>query len=227
MCLDIKKLIPLIFLLFSACSSSRKNITQRINDEMIADYIRISLLYRNGEWKKTGELASELVEKYPDFIAAKVLAGKAVLFSGEPENAIKILGFAENNHENHEAGIWLIRAYNMVANYPAANKICEEMLARDSEDWRLLHLKSIERKQAGDHSGYKAFLNRSIDSISGAGFMFLERAKLKYSSGDISGAENDMNAAIMLFPDDSEAKKGAENILLEIQGRKPDKGNSK
>ncbi|MCX7024146.1 MAG: hypothetical protein NT080_05930 [Spirochaetes bacterium] len=205
-----------------ACAPERFRPT----DGNLEEYARAAALYRDGNWNGALAAADGLCGRAPRFAAARTLAGKAALFSGDAEGAAVALALAAADLGNREAAIWLVRALRTIGKADEARELTERLLAGDPDDWRILHLEALDKRDGGNDAGYVAFLERSLEAVSGVGIVFLERARLRYASGDFAGADTDIEAALALLPRKSEARKTADGIRAAIGSATTSKGST-
>jgi tetratricopeptide (TPR) repeat protein len=190
------------------------------SDADLVDYAKAAALYAQGRFPQAATAAADLAMRAPEFSAAGVLAGKASYFSGDAKAAIVALERAmKGKTANREAGIWLSRALRSAGEREKASLLVDELLSCDSEDWRVLSLASQLRADSGDSSGERAFLDRALDSGSGLGLVFMERARFRYASGNLDGARKDLLSALAVLSEGSSAFLAARGILDEIENR--------
>jgi tetratricopeptide (TPR) repeat protein len=215
---DVRKrfgIVPAFVCLIALVACSGR--TQIPGEEELKSYAKAAALYAEGRFSETITQAAALIQKRPGFGPALVLQGKSYLFMGEPEKAIKVLDKAAKNPvANREAGIWLARALRASGDAKKAERALEGLLSSDSDDWRILYFSASMRRDSGDAAGSVAFLDRSIEAASGIGLAYIDRARIRYTAGDVVGAMEDVNAALAVLPTGSASRAAAESIANEL-----------
>jgi tetratricopeptide (TPR) repeat protein len=189
-------IIILTELLTSSCSAKRPG-----EDDLLL-YAKASGVYHEARYDEAAELLSGL----GDFPPALTLRGKALFFSGDDAAAEKCLRRALRFYPNGtEAGLYLARLLREKGDTEEAAKLAENILSGDPQNIRTLRLASDlarDRGPAGEAEA-SAFLDRAVEASVETALVFLDRAKIRWTSGNKQGAMEDLNKARELLPYDS------------------------
>jgi hypothetical protein len=99
-----------------------------------------------------------------------------------------------------EGRLYLAYTQRALGKEAEAQKLAEDILADDPDNIRayriLLELTQNDRNKAN-------LLNQALEAAQETAFLFVERARYRWISGDGTGALQDISAALILIPADS------------------------
>ena len=207
---------PLVFLptiLFclwaASCSPSATG------DEALLLYARAQDIYREGRFAET----ATILAGQTSFVPALVLRGKAEYLSGELAAAEKTLkrALALKPHDA-EASLFLARVFRERGNMDEAQRLAEKILGDQPSEIRTLRFAAELARQRGapGEAASAALLDRAVEASllmsAESAMVFLDRARLRWSGGNRTGALEDLGRAGMLLPDDSPVAKAVERL---------------
>ena len=189
-----------------------------VDDETLLVYARSQDVYREGRFTE----AAQMLAGEHKFAPALVLRGKAEYLLGNFDAAEKSLKRALSlRPHNAEASLFLARLSWENGNTKEAQSLVEELLGNNPFDIRALRFAAglaRERGAAGEAAS-AALLDRAVEASAEAALVFLDRARLRWSGGNSSGALEDLRRARALLGDDSPVVKAVEmleSIISEI-----------
>jgi len=201
-------IFPLVFLLlfFISCK-------EEVDEETLLLYSRASAAYAQGHFEES----SAMLEKVRSFAPALVLRSKALYFSGRGEEAEGILRRALRSAPGSgEAALFLARILREQDRDEEARGLIEIMLRNNPQDIRALRLASSLAFERGDIQDASAFLDRAVEASAETALVFVDRAKFRWTSGNGSGALEDLRKAELLLPWNSGLNKGISDLATVI-----------
>jgi tetratricopeptide (TPR) repeat protein len=183
-------------------------------------YAKASSIYHEARYAE----AAELLLSLKNFPPALVLRGKALFFSGDTAAAEKCLRRALRlNPGGTEAGLYLARLLREKGELEEAEKLTEFILSGDPQNIRTLRLASDIAKEKGPayEAAALAFLDLAIEASGETALVFLDRAKLRWISGNKQGAMEDLKKSRELLPGESplmRAIKTLESAIANSEG---------
>ena len=207
----MKYLIPFLFFAVSCAASGP-------GEETLLLYARSQNVYRQGRFAE----AAKMLTAETAFAPALVLRGKAEYLSGNFDAAANTLkrALALKPHDA-EAAFFLARLSRETGDISGAQRLAEKILGDNPSDIRTLRFAASlarERGAAGEAAS-AALLDRAVEASAEAALVFLDRARLRWSGGNRSGALEDLRRARALLADDSPVVKAVEvleSIISEV-----------
>jgi len=198
-------LLVLLWLLAASCAASVPG------DETLLLYARCQDVYREGRFSETAKmLAGET-----NFAPALVLRGKAEYLSGDLDAAEKTLkrALVLKPHDT-EASLFLARLCRETGNTIEAQKLAEKILGDNPSEIRTLRFTAELARQRGvqGEAASAALLDRAVEASAESALVFLDRARLRWSGGNSTGALDDLRRARALLSDDSPVAKAVERL---------------
>ena len=204
----IRKTVILIF--FTALFISCKDKT---DEETLILYSRASAAYTQGRFDET----SSMLEKVKNFSPALVLRSKALYFSGRGNEAeILLRRILHKTPGSGEAALFLARILREQDKEDEAQKLTEMMLQNNPQDIRALRLASDLAFQRGDTEDAAVLLDRAIEASAETALVFVDRAKLRWTTGNGRGALEDLRKAELLLPWNTSLNKGISDLRTVI-----------
>ena len=195
--------LPVLIGLFAASCSRAPS------EELLLLYTRSHGIYREGRFAETAKLLSG----QNDFVPALLLRGKAEYFCGELKKAEssfkRVLELKKNDAE---ASLFLARVFRESGRQGEAQKITENSLGNNPMDIRTLRFAAELASERGASGETAALLDRAVEASAESALVFLDRARLKWSRGNGSGALEDLRRARVLLPEDSPVLKAVEKL---------------
>ena len=190
-----------------------------MDGESLGLYERASAVYAQGHFSEAAELAGTLGGFYP----AQVLRGKALYFCGDVPGSEKALRRALRlRPSSAEALLYLARLLRESDRRDEARSLVDTLLADDPSDLRALRLGAdlaTDGMQANTQGA--ALLDRAVEVLMEGGLAFLDRARLRWISGDRRGALEDLKSARILFPQNSPVLKTIAGLEAAIGEENP------
>jgi len=204
---------PAIFCLLAAsCSVSPPD------EESLLLYARSQSVYHEGRFTE----AANMLAGERRFAPALVLRGKAEYLSGDFAAAEKSLkrALALKPHDA-EASLFLARLLRENGDVPEAQNLVEKILGNNPFDIRALRFAAALARERGvtGEAASAALLDRAVEAGTESAMVFLDRARLRWSGGNRSGALEDLRRARALLSDDSPVVKAVailESIISEV-----------
>ena len=179
------------------CTSSCSQQNKHLSGDALNQYNRALLLFDEGRYDEAAKIAEQLQAVYP----AQLLRGKALYFNGAYNEAEKCLkNSLRLRPSSVEGRLYLAYTQRALGKEAEAQKLAEDILADDPDNIRayriLLEATQNDRNKA-------ALLNQALEAAQETAFLFVERARYRWISGDGNGALQDISAALILIPADS------------------------
>ncbi|MDR2314176.1 MAG: tetratricopeptide repeat protein [Spirochaetaceae bacterium] len=160
-------------------------------------YSRAAAVYAQGGFTET----ASMLEKINNFTPALVLRAKALYFNGQGEEARKLLRRALRRHPGSaEASLFLARILHEQEKDAEALVVIETLLRDNPQDLRALRLAAALAARREDAEDAAAFLDRAVEASAETALIFIDRAKLRWTAGNGSGALEDLRRAELLLP---------------------------
>jgi tetratricopeptide (TPR) repeat protein len=222
---SVKTLFTMVLLLTTTFYFSCKG--DQPDEETLLLYSRAAAAYAQGDF---GETVSMLdgVDQRPglfrspglwNFSPALVLRAKALYFDGRGADAEELLRRAlQNNPGSGEASLFLARVLREQDREEEARELAEAVLRDDPQDIRALRLAADLAAQRDDTEAAAALLDRAAEAAAEAALVFVDRAKLKWTMGNGSGALEDLRRAEILLPWNTALGRGIGSLRNVIAG---------
>lgn len=179
-------------------------------DEVLKTYAAAALAWDSGDFNAALPLAGSCLAMDHRFLPALMIRGKSLFLLGDDEQAIRTLSQAIlETPRAGQAALWLARACRAHGDAARAERTCQLALQADPANIEVLRLASMLALDAGDARAALAYLDRSIEAAAEAGLAFVDRAALRWASGDGLGASTDLDAALAILPPGSSASTAA------------------
>ena len=186
---------------------------EEADEETLLLYGRASAVYAGGNFEET----AALLEKLPKFSPALILRSKALYFSGRGDEAEFLLRkVLRSNPGAAEAALFLVRILREQGKEEAARQMAEQILRDNPQDIRILRLASDLASRRGDTEEAAALLDRAVEASAETALVFVDRARLRWSSGNGSGALDDLRRAELLLPWNTALNKGIHDLRTVI-----------
>ena len=200
-------LLPLVFTaVFISCKDEP-------NEETLLLYSRASAAYAQGRFEET----SAMLENQRKFLPALVLRSKALYFSGKIEEAEVLLRRAlRASPSSGEAALFLARILREQGKDKEARQLAEMMLGNNPQDIRALRLASDLAFARGDIEDASALLDREVEASAETALVFVDRAKIRWTRGNGSGALEDLRKAELLLPWNTSLTRGISDLKTVI-----------
>ena len=201
--------LAFLSMLFISCK-------EEVSEETLILYGRASAAYAQGHFEET----SSLLEKQKNFSPALVLRSKALYFSGRGDEAEGLLRRTlSSSPGSAEASLFLARILREKGKEEEARQLAEEMLRNNPQDIRALRLASDIAFHQGDIEGAAALLDRAVEASAETALVFVDRAKLRWTSGNGIGALEDLQKAEQLLPWNTSMNKGIRDLKTIIESK--------
>ncbi|MEW6564354.1 MAG: tetratricopeptide repeat protein [Spirochaetota bacterium] len=186
-------LLLVLFLFLVTCSSS----DSLLSGDALVQYKDALVLFNEGRYSE----AAKKLESLRAYYGAQLLRGKAFYFRGAYSDAEKALRESLRLRPSSVEGrLYLAYTQRALGKEAEAQKLAEDILADDPDNIRayriLLELTQNDRNKAN-------LLNQALEAAQETAFLFVERARYRWISGDGTGALQDISAALSLIPTDS------------------------
>jgi tetratricopeptide (TPR) repeat protein len=189
---------------------------EKTNEQTLLLYGRASSAYAQGRF---GEAAS-LLEEQRDYFPASLLRAKALYFDERGDEAEALLRRALRRHPGSgEASLFLVRILRERGEDGEAEKLTRSLLEDNPQDGRILRLASDLAARRGDTEEAAALLNRAVEASAETALVFVDRAKLRWASGNGAGALEDLRRAEILLPWNTPLGRGIGELRKTIGGR--------
>ena len=188
------------------------------DDETLMRYVRSQDVYREGRFSE----AVSMLAGETKFVPALVLRGKAEYLSGDLDGAEKSLRRALVLKPNDtEASLFLARIFRETGENNEAQKLTDKILGDNPMDVRVLRLAAELARERGvpGEALAAALSDRAVEASAESALVFLDRARLRWTGGNRSGALDDLGRAKALLPHDSPVMRAVErleNIIREV-----------
>jgi Flp pilus assembly protein TadD len=189
------------------------------DEETLLLYARASAAYSDGRFDDTVRMLGR-IRAFPP---ALVLRGKAAYFSGDLETAEKSLRRALSLRPSAaEASVYLARIWREQGRERDAETLIEAILTDDPSDVRALRMAADISREKGPpgEAPAAAFLDRAVEASAETALVFLDRARLRWTTGNGEGALEDLHRAQALLPWDTpllRVIKNLESRILEVR----------
>ena len=204
--------IAFLFIFTVLCISCK----EETNEQSILLYGRASALYSQGNFTE----AAVLLEGESNFHPSLVLRAKALYFSDKVDEAEKLLRrILKRNKGGAEASIFLARLLCEQGKEEEAQKITESVLKDNPQDLRALRLASDLALVRGDTEEAAMLLDRAVEASAEAALIFVERARIRWTMGNGSGALEDLRRAELLLPWNTVLTRGIRDLRTIISAR--------
>ena len=206
----MKKPIVIFFIIFALLLIS---CTEKIDEETLLLYGRASAAYSRGNFEETAAMLSSI----KNFSPALVLRSKALFFLGKGEEAEGLLRRAlRRNPGGGEASLFLARVLREQGKEEEARRVAETLLGDNPQDIRALRLASDLASRRGDTEEAAVLLDRAVEASAETALVFVDRAKLRFTGGNGSGALEDLRRAELLLPWNTPLNKGIGDLRAVI-----------
>ena len=189
---------------------------EETDEETILLYGRAAAAYSQGNFAET----ASLLEKEQKFYPSILLRAKALYFSNNGDEAEKLLRRTlRRNPGSGEASLFLARILREQGNDQEARRISEALLRDNPQDIRALRLASDLAAQEGDMESAAALLDRAVEASAESALVFVDRARIRWSTGNGSGALEDLYRAEILLPWNTALSRGIRDLRTTINAR--------
>ncbi len=182
-----------------------------VDKDTLLLYGRASKAYSEGRFAETSQMLSS-VKSFPP---ALVLRGKAQYFSNNIDEAEKSLRKALSlRPSSAEASIYLARLLKDKNKISEAESIVESLISDDPSNIRALRHAaelSLSKGQSGEKTAI-SFLDQAVEASSETALVFLDRARLRWISGNAQGALDDLKSAKTLITWQSPLLRSIQNL---------------
>jgi tetratricopeptide (TPR) repeat protein len=180
------------------------------SDEALVTYVKAKTLYSEG---KLAETAS-MLDSEKRFPPALMLRGKAEYFTDKNDKALKTFKRAlMMRPSSTEASLYMVRILQEEGRTEEARSLIKDMLSDDPYNVRSLRLAAT----ISDNDEAAAFLDRAVEASSETVLVLLDRARLKWISGNSKTALEDLRRAEILVNDDSPISKSIRHLEAAIR----------
>jgi predicted Zn-dependent protease len=210
-----------LFILCLAGSLVLSCSSKEPNEETLLLYAKASSVYREGRYTEAASMLSD--ER--TFPPSLILRGKALYFSGDDDEAEKLLRRAlALRPGNTEAGLYLARLGREKGNLKDARQLIDKILSDDPQNIRALRLAAEIAKDTGPQGEAMAaaYLDQAAEASVESALVFLDRARNRWVSGNGKAALEDLGRAKALLPDNSPLLRSVNNlelIITELEAR--------
>ena len=192
------------------------------SEAAIGAYAQALERYSAGDMAGAAARAERSVGSSARFLPALLLLGKASLLSGDDETAVRALKRAlAATPRAGEAAVWLARAYRDSGMAAEASSICDIAVTADPGSVAALRLMAGLEADGGRLADAKACLDRALEASAEVGMAFVDRASIRWASGDRDGALADLDAAAAVLPPGSGALKASVGLAERIRESAP------
>jgi len=190
--------ICLIFaavVLFISCG--KPPYQRQAEEQVIRVYSGASSAYEEGRFYDV----TEILRGQNDFPPAIVLRAKAEYFSGDLEGAEKSCRRAlKLRPASHEAGLYLARILREKGDTAGARAAAETLLADNPRDISALRLAADLALEEGRADEAVILLDRAAEFSAESALVLLDRARLRWISGNGEAALEDLSRARAMLP---------------------------
>jgi Flp pilus assembly protein TadD len=205
-------MILILTAFFLSCRGNGAN-SGTIDEETLLLYGRAAKVYAEGNFEE----AAAMLQTQKDFSPALVLRSKALYFSGKGGEAEALLrGVLRGSPGSAEASLFLARILREQDKEEEARKTAERVLRDNPVDIRALRLASDLAVRRGDTEEAAALLDRAVEASAETALVFVDRAKLRWTNGNGSGALEDLRRAELLLPWNTALNKGIHDLRTMI-----------
>ncbi|MDR0465408.1 MAG: tetratricopeptide repeat protein [Treponema sp.] len=167
------------------------------DEETIRIYGQAGNSYANGQFAQT----MEILHKQNNFPPALLLRAKAEYFYGDIEKAEKSCRRALRLRPSlTEARFYLARILYEKGDNPGAQAAIESLLADNPRDMRALRLAAEMAGEAGKYDEAVILLDRAAEYSADSAMVLLDRARLRWISGEGQNALEDLSRAKAMLP---------------------------
>ena len=202
--------LPALFCFwFVSCASPAPD------DAVFMLFIRAQDAYREGFFTE----AAILLRDENKFVPAVVLRGKAEFLSNNPIEAERSLRRALHlKPGDYEASLFLARILREKGETNEAQSYIDRLLGENAMDIRALRLAAELAGERGLSGDAAALLDRAVEASAESALVFLDRARLRWTGGNRTGALEDLGRARVLLPPDSPVLRAVETLESIIRG---------
>jgi len=192
------------------------------SEAAIGAYAQALERYSAGDMVGAAARAERSLGRSGRFLPALLLLGKASLLSGDEEKAVAALKRAlAATPRAGEAAVWLARAYRASGLAAEASALCAIAVSADPGSVTALRLMASLASDDERLADAKAYLDRALEASAEVGMAFIDRASIRWASGDRTGALADLDAAVTVLPVGSNAQKAAVSLGQRIREPTP------
>ncbi|HPG85213.1 MAG TPA: tetratricopeptide repeat protein [Spirochaetales bacterium] len=192
------------------------------SEAAIGAYAQALERYSAGDMVGAAARAERSLGRSGRFLPALLLLGKASLLSGDDEKAVAALKRAlAATPRAGEAAVWLARAYRASGLAAEASALCAIAVSADPGSVTALRLMASLASDDERLADAKAYLDRALEASAEVGMAFIDRASIRWASGDRTGALADLDAAVTVLPVGSNAQKAAVSLGQRIREPTP------
>jgi tetratricopeptide (TPR) repeat protein len=196
--------------LFVSCGGSSGGSA---DEETLLLYSRASASYAEGNFKE----CAAMLDAQNNFFPALVLRSKALYFSGKGDEAEALLRkVLRERPGSTEAALFLARILREAGKEDEARETAEQLLRDNPQDIRALRLASDLASRRGDTEEAAALIDRAVEAAAETALVFVDRAKLRWTNGNGSGAQEDLRRAELLLPWNTALNKGIHDLRTVI-----------
>ncbi len=204
--------VVLLLIALISCGGSKR-------EEALAAYVSALQAYGKGDVAATLTLANKASSLDPELGPAWSLAGKASFVSGDYSRAAVFFKRAlTRNPASIDTRIWLARTRSGPGSKETIERknLLESVLSDDPGNPYALRMLAQDAAMASDAKGARILLDNAANAASEFGMVFLDRASLRWASGDFQGTLSDLDKALALLPDGSVSAAGAVELRKRI-----------
>ncbi|MDR2211191.1 MAG: tetratricopeptide repeat protein [Spirochaetaceae bacterium] len=213
---------PVIFLFAAVLLTSCNG--ENPNEETMLLYSRASSSYAQGNFTE----AASMLGPIKHFTPALVLRAKALYFNGQGDQALVLLRRAlRRNPGSGEASLFLARILREQGKDQEALDIIEVLLRDNPQDLRALRIASDLAALAGNTGDAAALLDRAVEASAETALVFIDRAKLRWTAGNGSGALEDLRRAEVLLPWNTPLVRGLRDLRSVLEKDAEEKNEAK
>jgi tetratricopeptide (TPR) repeat protein len=194
----------------------------RTDDETLPLYAKAKNLYDRGDM--SGSIAalgrddrSARLEAFPP---ALVLRGKASYFTDNLDEAEKAFRKVLKIRPSAvEAALYLARIMRETGRIEEARSITEGLLSDDPSNIRVLRFAAamvLDKGKAGEAESVN-YLDRAIEALVETAFIFIERARIKWISGSVDSAMDDLDRAKTLVRDNEALSRSIHRLEMAVK----------
>jgi tetratricopeptide (TPR) repeat protein len=208
-------IMTLTAVIVSACT--RLNILAP-GGKALTLYVRAAERYNEGRYEES----ANLLKGIRFFIPALVLRGKSFFFLSQFDKAERSFRTALFlSPPQIESALYLARIFRAQGESAKAAETVKSILANDRGNVAALRLAAlIEEDLHPDNDGQAApYLERALESSQEIALVFLERARLRWKSGDAAGSLRDIEAAKTIAAGGGPIYLAAENLEKIMLGK--------
>ncbi|MCL2440268.1 MAG: tetratricopeptide repeat protein [Treponema sp.] len=198
-----------LVILFISCVKTPDSETIRL-------YARASDFYLQGRFAEVSEILSGM----NNFPPALILNAKAEYFYGNLDKAEKLCRRAIKLRPSMlEASLYLSRVLRDKNEIAGAMQVIESLLSDNPQDIRTLRFAAELASDMGRFDEAAVFLDRAAEFSAESAMVLLDRARLRWVTGRVEDALEDLNRAKAMLPWDTPLLRSIinlENILNEV-----------